>query len=208
MNVLLINGSPKKKGCTYTGLSEIAKVLNEEGIETTIVDVPHDCSSCLACDTCHKTHNGCFKKDVVNDTYELLDKADGIIVGSPVYYAGPSGSLLSFLDRLFYSYPSKKTLNMKAASSFSNSRRAGSITSNDVINKFFSISGMSIITSTYWNDSHGFVPEDMYKDEEGMQTLRNLARNMAYYIKMRDLAKKNSLKEPEIEKNSVTHFVK
>ena len=208
MKVLLINGSPKKSGCTYTALCEIEKELNKQDIETVMVNVPHNCDSCLACDNCHKTHNGCFKKDVVNDTYTLLDEADGVVVGSPVYYAGPSGSLLSFLDRLFYSYPHKKTLNMKAAASISNSRRAGNITTNDVINKFFSISGMSIITSTYWNDTHGFEPEDLKKDEEGLQTMRNLGKNMAYYIKMRKLAQDNNLEEPIIEKGNVTNFVK
>lgn len=208
MKVLLINGSPKKQGCTYKALHEVEIELNNQGIETTMVNVPHDCDSCIACNTCHQTHEGCFKKDIVNETYALLDEADGIVVGSPVYYAGPSGSLLSFLDRLFYSYPHKKTLNMKAAASISNSRRAGNITTNDVIEKFFSISGMSIITSTYWNDTHGFMPSDLDKDEEGMQTIRNLGRNLAYYIKMRKMAQDNNLEEPILEKDKVTNFVK
>jgi multimeric flavodoxin WrbA len=207
MKVLIINGSPHKKGCTYTALHEVEKVLNEEGIETVYVNIPADCPSCLACDYCHRTHEGCIKKDIVNDTYALLDECDGLLVGTPVYYAEPSGSLMSFLDRLFYSYPHKKTLNLKAAASIANSRRAGNLTSNDAISKFFSISGMTIITSTYWNDTHGFTPEDVMKDEEGMQTMRNLGRNMAYYLRMREMVK-DKLDEPVIEKGNVTNFIR
>ena len=208
MKVLIINGSPNAKGCTYTALHEAEKILNEEGIETVWVNVPSNIPSCAACDMCHKTHEGCIKKDKVNETYELLDECDGLIVGTPVYYAGPSGSLMSYLDRLFYSYPYKKSLNMKAAAAIANSRRAGNITSNDVISKFFSISGMAIITSTYWNDPHGLSPEDVAKDEEGLQTMRNLGRNMAYYLKMRKLAEENGLEGPLIEKGNVTDFIR
>lgn len=205
MKVLMINGSPRKSGCTYTALKEIETVLNNQGIDTEIINVPSNTESCMACGSCHKT-NRCVKNDLVNDTHALLDECDGLIVGTPVYYAGPSGSVLSFLDRLFYSYPN--SLNLKAAASISSSRRAGNITTNDVINKFFSINGMSIITSTYWNDVHGFTPEDVLKDEEGLQTMRNLGRNMAYYIKMRKLADENGLEKPEIEKGKRTHFIR
>ncbi len=208
MKVLFINGSPHKKGTTYTALAQIEKVLMEEGIDTEWIDVPADCPSCMACGYCHKNKEGCIRKDVVNDSYEKVLEADGIIVGSPVYYAGPSGSLMSYLDRLFYSLPDKAKLNMKAAACISNSRRAGNITTNDAIEKFFSISGMTIITSTYWNDSHGFTPEDALKDEEAMQTMRNLGTNMAYYLKMRKLAKENGLEEPQIEKGHSTHFIR
>ena len=207
MKVLIINGSPHKQGSTYTALREVETILNEEGVETVYVNVPADCPSCMACDYCHRTHEGCIKKDIVNDTYGLLDECDGLLVGTPVYYAEPSGSLMSYLDRLFYSYPHKKSLNLKAAACIANSRRAGNLTSNDSISKFFSISGMTIITSTYWNDTHGFTPEDVRKDEEGLQTMRNLGRNMAYYLKTRELAK-DQLKEPDIEKGNVTHFIR
>ena len=192
-------------GSTYTAMHQIEEVLNKEGIETVYVNVPSNCPSCAACNAC-ENGNGCIKRDIVNDTYNLLDECDGIIVGSPVYYAGPSGSLLSFLDRLFYSY--RNSLNMKAAIALSNSRRAGNITANDVINKFFSINGMTIITSTYWNDSHGFTPEDVFKDEENIQTMHNLGKNMAYYLKMRKLAKENNLAEPDITKDKFTHFIR
>ena len=205
MKALFINGSPKKNGSTYTALHEIENILIQEGIECEYVHVPHNVDSCSACNYCH-SNVGCVKKDIVNETYEKLAETDAIIVGSPVYYAGPSGSVLSFLDRLFYSYPN--SLNLKAAASISSSRRAGNITTNDVINKFFSINGMSIITSTYWNDVHGFTPDDVLKDEEGLQTMRNLGRNMAYYIKMRKLADENGLEKPEIEKGKRTHFIR
>lgn len=207
MKVLFINGSPKKKGSTYTALHEIEKVLNDEDIEVEYVNVPADMPSCMACNYCH-SNVGCIKKDLVNEVYEKLDECDGVVVGSPVYYAGPSGSLMSFLDRLFYSYPNKRSLNLKAAASISNSRRAGNITTNDAINKFFSISGMSIITSTYWNDSHGNSAEEVLKDEESLQTLRNLGKNMAYYLKMKKLAEDNGLEKPQIERVIYTNFIR
>ena len=209
MKVLFINGSPRKNGCTYTALHEIEKILNEEGIETEYVNVPSNVSPCMVCEYCHgKERKGCFKNDIVNETYAKLDECDGIVVGTPVYYAGPSGSLKCFLDRLFYSYPNKSTLNLKAAASISNSRRGGNITSNDVVTRFFSISGMTVITSTYWNDVHGEEPEDVLKDEEAMQTMRNLGRNMAYYIKARKLAKENGIEDPAIEKGTYTNFIR
>ena len=207
MKVLFNNGSPKQKGSTYTALHEVEKVLNEEGIETEFVHVPSNCTSCAACGAC-SGGKGCIKNDIVNQTYALLDEADGIVVGSPVYYAGPSGSLLSFLDRLFYSYPNQDRLNLMAAAAISNSRRAGNISTNDVINKFFSINGMSIITSTYWNDSHGFNPEQVMMDEENIETMRNLGKNMAYYIKMMHMAKENGLVKPQISKTKFTHFIR
>ncbi|MBR4470224.1 MAG: flavodoxin family protein [Erysipelotrichaceae bacterium] len=207
MKVLFINGSPHKKGTTYRALCEVEKILKEEGIDSLWYNVPADTPACMACNYCGNGE-GCIKKDQVNEVYPLLDEVDGLIVGTPVHYAGPSGSLLSFLDRLFYSYPNKMSLNMKAAATVACSRRAGNITANDVIMKFFSISGMNVITSTYWNDPHGFSGEDAEKDEEGMQTMRNLGRNMAYYLKMRKLAKENGLKQPKIEKEVYTHFIR
>ncbi len=208
MKVLLVNGSPHRNGTTHRARCEVEKVLHQEGIETVWVIVPADTPACMACGYCHREHQGCVRKDIVNETYALLDECDGLIVGTPVHYAGPSGSLLSFLDRLFYSYPDKKSLNLKAAATVSASRRAGNITANDVITKFFSISGMSVITSTYWNDVHGFSPEDAEQDEEAMQTMRNLGRNMAYYLRMRQLAKEKGLEEPVIEKSHATHFIR
>lgn len=207
MKVLIINGSPHQKGSTYTALAEVEKILNQEGIDTDWVNVPNDTVSCIDCDYCHNSGKGCIRNDVVNDTYEMLDECDGILVGSPVYYAGMNGSLKSYLDRLFVSYPKRKTLNLKAAAAISSSRRAGNLTTNDAISKFFSISGMTIITSTYWNDAHGNSPEEVREDEEGLQTMRNLGRNMAYYLKLRELAEEKGLPEPEIEKAYHTNFI-
>ena len=207
MKVLLINGSPHKNGCTVTALKEAEKILQEEGIETFMIHVPSDTPSCMGCGYCH--HNeGCVRKDMVNETYERVKECDGMIVGSPVYYAGPNGSLQAFLDRLFFSYPDRLSLNLKAGAAVSSSRRAGNLTCNDAINKFFSINGMTIITSTYWNDAHGSCAEETEKDEEGMQTMRNLGRNMAYYLKLRCLAKENGLEEPVPEKDKRTNFVR
>ena len=208
MKVLIINGSPHSNGTTDRSLQEIENILHEEGIETERVNVPSNVPSCMACNYCHQTHEGCIKKDIVNDTYEKLRESDGIIVGSPVYYAGASGSLISFLDRLFYSFPGKKDLHLKACASIAASRRAGNLATNDAIQKFFSISGMTIITSSYWNDPHGLKAGDVEKDEEGLRTMRNLARNMAYYLKIRKLAKENGIEEPEVEKGDPTNFIR
>ena len=207
MKVLIINGSPHKVGTTFKALSIVESKLKEAGIETTWVNVPSDTASCMACGYC-KRNGECIKKDLVNETYKLLDECDGLLVGSPVYYAGPSGSLTSFLDRLFYSYPNSRTLNLKAAAAISNSRRAGNLTSNDVLNKFFSISGMSIITSSYWNDPHGNKPEELDNDLEAIQTLENLGNNMAYYLKLRKLGEDNGLESPKLKKENYTNFVR
>ena len=205
MKVLLINGSPRRNGCTVRGLKEIEAVLHNEGVETAWVNVPADCPSCMACNYCY-SNGECVRKDVVNEALKTFKECDGLIVGTPVYYAGASGSLMSFLDRFFYS--KNESFNMKAAAAISSSRRAGNLTSNDMITKFFSISGMNVITSTYWNDVHGFSAEDVEKDEEGLQTMRNIGHNMAYYLKMRKLAKENGLTDPIVEKGKSTHFIR
>ena len=207
MKVLLINGSPHRNGCTVTALKEAEKILLEEGIETQWIHVPADTPSCMACGYCHR-NDVCARKDIVNESYDLVRECDGMIIGSPVYYAGPSGSLMSFLDRLFYSYPDRRGLKLKAGAAISSSRRAGNITCNDAINKFFSINGMMTVGSTYWNDAHGTSAEETVQDVEGMQTMRNLARNMAYYLKLRELAKENGLEEPVPEKKNYTNFVR
>ena len=207
MKVLIINGSPHPERSTYTALHEVEKILNGENIETVCINVPYDTASCMDCDYCG-SKQGCIMNDIVNETYPLLDECEGLLVGTPVYYGGVNGSLLSYLDRLFASYPNKKSLNMKAAAAISNSRRAGNMTSNDALHRFFSISGMTVITSTYWNDTHGNTPEEVGQDLEGLQTMRNLGRNMAYYLKMRELAKEKGLKEPAIEKGNHTNFVR
>ena len=179
--VLILNGSPKPGGCTATALDEMVRVFNEEGIETEVVQVGSKAvRGCAACGYCME-HGKCVFDDLVNETAPKFEEADGLIVGSPVYYGSPNGAILSFMDRLFYSTHFDK--HMKVGAAVVSARRGGNSASFDVLNKYFSISGMPIATSTYWNQVHGFTAEDVKKDLEGLQTMRNLARNMAFMIK-------------------------
>ncbi|MBQ1820468.1 MAG: flavodoxin family protein [Clostridia bacterium] len=179
--VLIINGSPKANGCTARALREVSDTLRAEGVETDLVHVgKDDIRGCVSCGFCYK--NGrCVFNDKVNETAALFEKADGIVVGSPVYYGSPNGTLLSFLDRLFYSASFSK--HMKVGAAVVSCRRGGNTASFDVLNKYFTISGMPVASSTYWNQVHGFTAEDVEKDLEGLQTMRNLARNMAFLIR-------------------------
>ncbi len=187
MKVLLINGSPNREGCTCTALKEVSKILNEQDIETEIIQVGHmDIRGCIACRAC-KISGRCIYNDIVNEVAEKFEKADGLIVGSPVYYAGANGTLISFLDRLFYSCIFDKT--MKVGASVVSCRRGGNSSTFDSLNKYFSISGMPIVTSNYWNMVHGSNRDDVIKDEEGMQTMRVLGRNMAFLLKSIQLGK-------------------
>lgn len=205
MKVLLINGSPHEKGTTYTALSEAARVLNEEGIETEIIRIGHlsatGCKACLGC----KKIGKCVINDEVNSVAEKFKESDGLIVGSPVYYAAPNGTLLAFLDRLFYSAGFDK--RDKVGAGVVCARRGGCTASFDVLNKYFAVSGMPIATSTYWNQVHGAGAEDALLDLEGMLTMRNLAKNMAFLIKSISLGKeKYGL--PEKEPAVRTNFIK
>ena len=201
--VLLINGSPKPNGCTYTALNEMIKVLNDEGIETELIHIgSKDIRGCIACRKCQELGK-CVFDDIVNETAEKFKDADGLVVGSPVYYASPNGTLISFLDRLFFSTPYSK--HMKVGASIVNARRGGNTASFDVLNKYFSITGMPIATSSYWNMTHGFTPDDVKKDKEGLQTMRNLAYNMSFMIKaIADGKEKYGL--PKIETGEFTSF--
>lgn len=179
--VLLINGSPNAHGCTATALEEVIRVLKEEGIETELMHIGNkSIRGCISCGKCESAGK-CVFDDIVNETAGKFEKADGLIIGSPVYYGSPNGTLLSFLDRLFYSTPFSKHLKVGAA--VVSCRRGGNTASFDVLNKYFSINSMPIATSTYWNQVHGFTAEDVKKDLEGLQTMRNLARNTAFMIK-------------------------
>jgi len=201
--ILLINGSPKANGCTYTALNEMVKTFEKEGLEAEIITIGNkEIRGCAACGYCKK--NGkCVFDDLVNETAKKFEEADGLVVGSPVYYASPNGTLISFLDRLFYSSSFSK--HMKVGASVVNCRRGGNTASFDVLNKYFLISGMPLASSTYWNMTHGFTPEDVKKDKEGLQTMRNLAKNMAFMIKaFKDAEQKYGL--PEVERVSVTSF--
>ena len=201
--VLLINGSPHGKGCTATALQEMAAVFEEEGIETEIIHVGNKAiRGCVCCNSCMK--NGkCVFDDLVNEAAPKFEAADGLVVGSPVYYASPNGTLLAFLDRLFYSTHFPK--HMKVGAAVVSARRGGNTASFDVLNKYFTISGMPVASSTYWNQVHGFTAEDVRKDLEGLQTMRNLARNMAFLIKaIADGKAKYGL--PETESGAFTSF--
>lgn len=201
--VLLINGSPKEKGCTFTALDEMIRIFNQEGIETELVHIGNrDVRGCVACGFCHK--NGkCAFNDIVNETAPKFEQADGLVIGTPVYYASPNGTLLSFMDRLMFSTHFSKHLKVGAA--VVNARRGGNSASFDVLNKYFLISGMPVAPSTYWNMTHGFTPEDVMKDKEGLQTMRNLARNMAFMIKaIRDAKVKYGI--PRMESSEFTNF--
>lgn len=179
--VLLINGSPREHGCTATALEEMISVFREEGIETEIVSVGKKAvRGCIACRSCFQTGK-CVFDDFVNETAGKFEAADGLVVGSPVYYGSPNGNLIAFLDRLFYSTPFSK--HMKVGAAVVSCRRGGNTASFDVLNKYFTISGMPVASSTYWNMVHGFTAEDVKKDLEGLQTMRNLARNMAFMIR-------------------------
>ena len=202
--VILLNGSPNAKGCTATALSEMIKVLNEEGIETELIQIGNKAiRGCVSCDSCAKTGKCVFDGDLVNEVAKKFEEADGLVVGSPVYYASPNGTVLSFMDRLFYSTSFSK--HMKVGAAVTSCRRGGNTATFDVLNKYFSISGMPIATSTYWNQVHGFSAEDVKKDLEGLQTMRNLARNMAFMIKAFSLAKE-SIGYPVVEKEHFTSF--
>ena len=179
--VLLLNGSPHAKGCTARALEEMIRTLNEESIETTLLQIGNGAvRGCISCGSCHKTGR-CVFDDKVNEAAKLLEEADGLVIGSPVYYGSPNGTVLSFMDRLFYSSPFSK--HMKVGAAVVSCRRGGNTASFDALNKYFTISGMPVASSSYWNQVHGFSAEDVERDPEGLQTMRNLARNMAFLIK-------------------------
>lgn len=205
MKVLLLNGSPNAKGCTYTALEEVANTLNQEGIETEMIHVGNKAiRGCIACRQC-KTQGKCVFDDLVNETAPKFQACDGIVIGSPVYYSSPNGTLLSFVDRLFYSTPGDKT--MKVGAAVVSCRRGGNTATFDVLNKYFTISGMPIASSQYWNMVHGNTREEVKQDIEGLQTMRVLGKNMAFLMKSIELGKeKYGL--PENEAHIFTNFVR
>jgi multimeric flavodoxin WrbA len=203
MKALLINGSPHEKGCTYTALEELAKTLEAEGIETEIVQAGHTAHSCNACASCKKTFR-CVYDDLVNETAPKLAEADALAIGAPVYFASPAGGAIAFMDRLFYSTPHiNKT--MKVGAAVVSCRRGGNTASFDVLNKYFTITGMPIASSQYWNMVYGNTPEEVRKDGEGLQTMRTLGRNMAFLMKSIQLGREQ-FGIPEKEPAIVTSF--
>ena len=201
--VLLVNGSPHIHGCTATALEEMMKTFREEGIETELVHIGNKAvRGCISCNRCSELGH-CVFDDTVNEIAPKFKEADGLVVGSPVYYGSPNGTLLSFLDRLFYSTPFPK--HGKVGAAVVSCRRGGNTASFDVLNKYFTISSMPVASSTYWNQVHGFTAEDVRKDLEGLQTMRNLARNMAFLIRaIADAKEKYGL--PELERSFFTSF--
>ena len=206
MKVLMLNGSPKANGNTYTALLEIGKQLNKENIEYEIVQIGGaPMRDCIGCGRC--TENGCiFSDGGVNEFIAKAKEADGFVFGTPVYYAHPSGRILSFLDRVFYS--GGRAFKFKPAASVAVARRAGTTASFDCLNKYFGFSQMPVAGSTYWNNVHGAVPGEVSFDEEGMRTMRNLARNLAWMIKCFDAGKKNGIPLPETETGNKTNFIR
>ncbi|MGL5693816.1 MAG: flavodoxin family protein [Peptostreptococcaceae bacterium] len=206
MKVLLINGSPHKNGCTYTALSEIEKELNKQGIETTIFQIgTKPIQGCIACNACAKSGYCVFKEDVVNECIDLGQDADGIIVGSPVYYAGPNASLCALLDRMFYKKSYKYAYKPSAA--IVSCRRGGASSSFDRLNKYFTISNMPIVSSKYWNSVHGNTPEEVLQDKEGLQVMRTLGKNMAWLLKCIENSK-DTIPYPEQEDPIATNFIR
>lgn len=208
MKVLLLNGSANKNGCTFRALTEIETVLNAEGIDTEIVFLGtaeyHDCSGCGLCRT--QLNGKCVYEDVVNELIEKAKTADAFIFGSPVYYAHPSGRLLSVLDRAFFA--GGKYFAYKPAASIVSARRAGTTASLDVINKYFMINQMPVISSSYWNMVHGSKPSDVENDLEGLQTMQHLAKNMVYFLKLIQLGKEHNIVPPQNEKKVMTNFIR
>lgn len=205
MKVLLINGSPKAKGNTAFALDQMAQVFAAEGVETELLHIGNQAiRGCIACGSCFKTGK-CVFDDAVNAAAEKFQEADGIVVGSPVYYASANATLAAFLDRLFYSTHFDK--RMKVGASMVVARRGGCSATFDQLNKYFTISSMPIASSHYWNSVHGRMPGEAAQDEEGIITVRNLARNMAFLMKSIDLGKQ-TLGIPEYEARVSTNFIR
>ena len=205
MKVILVNGSPNVHGCTYTALKEVADTLEKEGVEAEIIHVGNkDIRGCIACRQCKKTGK-CVFNDLVNEVAPKLTEADGVVLGSPVYYGSPNGGAMAFFDRLFYSNLCDKRFKVGAA--VTSARRAGTTATFDVLNKYFTINEMPVVSSKYWNMVHGYNGDDVRKDKEGMLNMRILGRNMAFMIKAIQLAKQE-YGLPETEEHVFTNFIR
>ena len=207
MKVLLLNGSSHPHGCTDTALREVASALENAGIDAEILFLGNDpVRDCTACGTCAKAPGKCvFDDDIVNRIIEKAREADGFVFGTPVYYAHPSGRILSILDRVFYA--GKSAFVHKPAAAIASARRAGTTASLDVLQKYFTISQMPVVSSTYWTMVHGKEPEDVLKDAEGLQTMRNLASNMAWMLRCIEAGKSVGIQPPQVESGARTNFI-
>jgi len=210
MKVLLVNGSPHENGCTYAALGEVAKTVQAEGIETEIFQIgKKPLSGCIACRKCMELKR-CVFPDRVNDFLDIAQDADGFVFGSPVHYAAAGGAITSFMDRVFYAsaLSGRRSFYLKPAAAVVSARRAGTTATFDQLNKYFAISEMPVISSQYWNMVHGSTPADVHKDLEGLQTMRVLGRNMAWFLKCKEAGLKAGVALPEKEDRVFTNFIR
>ncbi|WP_289759782.1 flavodoxin family protein [Muribaculum intestinale] len=206
MKVLIFNGSAHINGCTARALTELENTLHDNGVDTERINIANrDIRGCIACNHCRE-HGQCVFNDIVNETAPKFAEADGIVVGTPVYYAHANGQAIAFLDRLFYSTMTTVDKTMKVGAAVISSRRAGSTSAMDEINKYFTISSMPVVSSTYWNEVHGFKAADVDNDLEGLQAMRNLGRNMAFLIKAIRSQREANGGVPEQERRYFTSF--
>ncbi len=207
MKVLLVNGSPHPKGCTYTALQEVAGQLEKEGVESVLLQLgTRPVQDCIACGKCAETGLCVFKDDAVNEAIGLLKECDGLVVGSPVYYGGPTGSLCAFLDRLCFRKAAPYA--GKPAACVVSCRRGGATAAFERLNQFFGMLNMPIVTSQYWNMVHGNTPDQVLQDIEGLQTMRTLAKNMAWLIKCIEAGRKAGIAKPDYEPWTPTNFIR
>ncbi len=205
MKTLLINGSPNEHGCTYTALHEVETVLRKHGIETEWVYLgKKPLAGCIACRKCLETGH-CFRDDVVREIQARLDEFDAMVIGSPVYYSGPTGQLISFLNRLFFA--TEHRMAGKLGASVVSCRRGGASATFEQLNQYFTIANVPIVASQYWNSVHGFTPDDVRKDLEGLQTMRTLGENMAWLLKCIEMGRTHGLDRPQYEPRLRTHFI-
>ena len=210
MKVILVNGSSHEKGCTSTALQEVEKALNAEGIETEIFQIgSKPLSGCIACFKCQELGQ-CVFQDRVNDFLAIAKEADGFVFGSPVHYASAGGSITSFMDRVFFAdmCSGKRSFYLKPAAAVVAARRGGTTATLDQLNKYFAISEMPVISSQYWNMVHGLAPDDVKKDLEGLQIMRTLGRNMAWFLKCKEAGIKAGIAFPKQEEHITTNFVR
>lgn len=205
MKVLLVNGSPNPQGCTYTALHEVETILQRHGIGTELLYLgKQPVTGCIACMKCFETGH-CFRDDAVRDIQNRLAEFDGIVLGSPVYYSGPTGQILSFCQRLFFCKEGE--LAGKLGASVVSCRRGGASATFEQLNQFFTIANMPVVSSQYWNSVHGFTPDDVRRDREGLQTMRTLGENMAWLLKCIEVARANGVEQPVYEPRMRTHFI-
>lgn len=202
MKVLMVNGSPREHGCTYTALAEVADTLHKHGIDTEIIYLGmKPVAGCIACMKCFETGH-CFRDDIVRELQDRLDEFDAIILGSPVYYSNPTGQILSFAQRLFFCKEDEMAGKLGAA--VVSCRRGGASATFESLNQFFTIANMPVVSSQYWNSVHGFTPDDVRKDAEGLQTMRTLGENMAWMLRCINAGKES---HPDYEPRLRTHFI-